>query len=288
MLEVLFRTAVSAAKKVKTEVVFQHADGTAMEAALRMFRASGFDPAGKTCMVIGNGQFGKLSAEALIAQGADVTVTIRQYHSGVVMVPDGCRQILYEEKMDLFPRCDLIVSATTSPNYTIYYDKVKEVHPDHDIILVDFAVPRDIEPEIAELPGYTVYDIDDFRTQEEDVVNREARAQAEEILKAKMADFHSWYDSRDAIPHIEYIRSEAGKDVRLRLTKELRKLPLEDEERRTLCEEIDETAGKVVSRIMFMLRDGLDPGEFSRCVDVIEEAFREDEAAWAAQNGAGS
>ena len=74
---------------------------------------------GKTCMVIGNGEMGKVTALALKEAGADVTVTVRQYRSGIVTIPQGCERINYGDRMELLPKCDLVVSATASPNCTI-------------------------------------------------------------------------------------------------------------------------------------------------------------------------
>lgn len=70
-------------------------------------------------MVIGNGEMGKVAAQALMEAGADVTVTVRQYRSGMVNIPFGCKRINYGERMDYLPKCDLVVSATASPNFTL-------------------------------------------------------------------------------------------------------------------------------------------------------------------------
>ena len=53
-------------------------------------------------MVIGNGEMGRLVAQTLRQAGADVTVTVRQYRSGVVEIPVGCRRINYGERMEFF------------------------------------------------------------------------------------------------------------------------------------------------------------------------------------------
>ena len=66
-------------------------------------------------MVIGNGEMGRLAALTLASQGADVTVTVRQYRSGVVKIPLGCKRIDYGERMELFPRCDLVVRRYCQP-----------------------------------------------------------------------------------------------------------------------------------------------------------------------------
>ena len=106
---------MTAAKRVKTEVVFTHANSTAMDRAIAMLADTGYSLKGKTCMVIGNGEMGRLAALTLKRAGADVTVTVRQYRSGVVNIPEGCRRINYGDRMELFPSCDLVVSATSSP-----------------------------------------------------------------------------------------------------------------------------------------------------------------------------
>ena len=72
----------------RTEVVFTHANSTAMDRAIAMLADTGYSLKGKTCMVIGNGEMGRLAALTLKARSADVTVTVRQYRSGVVNIPE--------------------------------------------------------------------------------------------------------------------------------------------------------------------------------------------------------
>lgn len=275
VLEVLFRKAVTAAKKVKTEVVFTHANVTAVDRAVEMLKGQGFDLKGRTCMVIGNGEMGKLAAQTLARHGADVTVTVRQYRSGVVNIPRGCSRINYGERMDLLPRCDLVISATSSPNHTIRRELfTDEVVIDHPIYLIDLAVPRDIEAEVGELEHITLYDIDDFQITVQDA-NGEALAQAEEILSAEMADFYSWYDCRDLIPRIQGLQVDAVTDLNLRIQKIIRKLPMPEAEQQLLLSNIDVAAGKVVGKMMYGLRDYLEATEFRGCLDGLEKLYEE-------------
>ena len=162
-LDVYKRQAVTAAKRVKTEVTFSRANETAMDQALRLLKEKAFSVKGKTCMVIGNGEMGRLAAQTLRQAGADVTVTVRQYRSGVVEIPVGCRRINYGERMEFFPSCDLVVSATASPNFTLTRELVAASPAKEHMILIDLAVPRDMEPSIGELPGIDLYNIDDFK-----------------------------------------------------------------------------------------------------------------------------
>ena len=82
VLEVLFQAAVTAAKRLKTEVVFSRGNSSVIHQAIQKLRETGYSLDGITCMVIGNGEMGKVAALALAEPGAHVTVTVRQYRSG--------------------------------------------------------------------------------------------------------------------------------------------------------------------------------------------------------------
>lgn len=81
VLEVLFRMAATAGKRIKTEVPFSHGNPSVIHQAIGFLAEKGYSLRDKTCMVIGNGEMGKVAAQALQEAGADVTVTIRQYLS---------------------------------------------------------------------------------------------------------------------------------------------------------------------------------------------------------------
>lgn len=281
VLEVLFRKAVSAAKKVKTEVHFTRADATAIGEAVRILRTRGFDPAGRKCMVIGNGEYGRLAALTLKKAGADVTVTVRQYHSGIVLIPEGCRQIHYGERLEYLPSCDLVVSATASPNYTLSCEQLAPLKVGHPMILIDLAVPPDIEPSVETLPGFTLYNIDFFRT-DDDSINKEAYQKADRILSEKLDEFYTWLNYRDLVPHIKYIQEAGSDDIERRLTKTFHRVQMDEKDEHQLKEHIEDASGKVISKMLFTLRDSLDEDAFRNCVRILEKAYMEEEAAYEA------
>lgn len=264
-LEVLFRSAITAAKRVKTEVTFHRGNATAIEKAIALVEQEYFPLAGRQVMVIGNGEYGRLASAQLLKAGAKVTVTIRQYHSGEVKIPEGASAILYGEKYTLFPDCDLVVSATTSPNYTLFCDKVAKCPVNGKKILIDLAVPRDIDPEIRKLPGYVVYDIDDFQS-ELGSENADALHQADAIIEEELEEFRAWISFRDVIPMIDAIRADAVGDIIARLEKPLHKLPAEDDAKDALTASIEDASGKVIANLFYYLRDNLDEGAFRACI----------------------
>lgn len=273
VLEVLFRMAVTAAKRVKTEVTLSTANQSVIHQAIKDLEKSHFKIKGKTCMVIGNGEMGRLTALALKEAGGDVTVTVRQYKSGIVEIPKGCKRIDYGSRMELFPKCDLIVSATASPNYTLKEYCVREAGVQKPMILIDLAVPRDIEPAIAELFNITLYDIDSFRI---DVMSEDLKyniSKAEAILEEQKNEFLFWYEGRDVISKVHEIKDQAVTDLELRVNKVIKRSSMEQKEQKELKESIDTAMGKVVAKMLFGLRDMVSEETFRECVEGLEKVY---------------
>lgn len=275
VLEVLFRMAVTAGKKVKTDVTFSRGNSSVIHQAINMLEEKGFRLQDKTCMVIGNGEMGKVAAQALREAGAYVTVTVRQYRSGMVSIPQGCARINYGERMEYLPQCDLVVSATASPNYTLKRELFQEAVLPADLRIIDLAVPRDVEPSVGELPEITLYDMDSFRMEGTPEELSNSLEQAGEILNDQMEEFYSWLEGRDLIPRIQEIKSDAVQDLNLRILKILNKTPMEEKDRKKLLETIDTAAGKVVNKMIFGLRDTLEKEAFLECVAGLEKLYDE-------------
>ena len=283
VLEVLFRMAVTAAKKVKTEVVLSDANSTAIHKAVQELKDQGYLFEGKTCMVIGNGEMGKLSANVFKEQGASVTVTVRQYRSGVVQIPPGCERIDYGRRLELLPSCDYVVSATSSPNYTLTKEALESLGLDHDVIMIDLAVPRDIETAAGELEHVTLYDIDYFKADHTSEQVKENIKKAESILDIQMHEFFDWYEGRDIIKQVQMIKKQATEDFHLRIQKQVKdfsrtvteEAPQEAEQIDRLQEYVESAAGKVINKIIFGMKSRLSDQAFRECIEAMGEVFQE-------------
>ena len=119
--------AVTAAKKVKTEVVFPKGQLSAVDGAVHQLARNGYTIKGSRCLVIGNGEMGKESARAFRDAGASVIMTIRRYRHRDVEIPDRCEGIEYDNRLEIMGDMDYIVSATSSPHYTITAEMAAEL-----------------------------------------------------------------------------------------------------------------------------------------------------------------
>lgn len=210
VLATLFRTAVTCGKQVKTN---GHLTGVATSAAHMAVKAAQVrlgSLSGKRALVIGNGEMGRLAASLLRDAGCTVSVTLRSYHHGETVVPAGCAVTPYDDRYQAMEGMDLVISATTSPHHTIYRQDFLNI-PNAPRLLIDLAIPRDIEPSTGELPGVTVLNVDDLG--ENLGADAEAIRQAQESIAEYMERFHQWRVYRESLPALEEVKAALRKRI---------------------------------------------------------------------------
>ena len=272
-LEVLFRMAVTAGKQVKAQAPIRRTDYSAAHQALEALKAEGYCLAGKRCLVIGNGQMGQLAAAALLEEGAQVTMTLRQYHSGGLQVPPTCASVNYKERYQTMAECDLVISATASPNLTVTKEAVEAYYAGRAQTFIDLAVPRDIKASVGGLPAVSLYDIDSFHMEAQPEEMRRQIAAAEQIIGQQQSEFLSWAACRELIPKVHKISSQAAQDAVWRTGRAVQGLKLAKAERVNLEQTMEEATAKVVGKLLFGLRDSLDAEAFRQCLEVLEEVY---------------
>ena len=160
-IETTFNLAIKAAKAIKTNVILKSI-GISSVPDKTVDKLKTISPlAGRNAVVIGNGQMGRMVSGLLIREKANVTVTLREYKKGVIQIPDHAGTIGYSERYKSIEHADIAVSATTSPHYTLSYNELNRLSHIPEII-VDLAVPNDVEPSVKSLPGVTLLTVDDI------------------------------------------------------------------------------------------------------------------------------
>ena len=127
--------------------------------------------------------------------------------------------VRFEELPEQLAAADIVVSATNSPHHIIERDDLEQVMAERDarpLLLIDIAVPRDIEPACREIAGVSVYDIDDVQQiVERNASGREAEAtRAERIIEAELDRFERWLASLEVVPTITALRERGDEVVR--------------------------------------------------------------------------
>ena len=210
VLDTLFRRAVTAGKRVRTETRLTGVPASAAQAGVRKAERFFGTLAGKRAVVIGNGEMGRLAARALVEAGCAVTVTLRTYHYGETVVPQGCGTVPYDRRMESIEGADLVVSATTSPHFTLTAEQMAALE-NPPRLLLDLAMPRDIESTAAS-EHTTLLNLDDLG--ELGDADNVARETALRILKEETREFFAWLNYRAALPLIAQIKRAVAERVR--------------------------------------------------------------------------
>lgn len=191
-LEVAFRMAITAAKKIKTVVKFSKAENSVALKTLAILNHELLSPERRHVLVIGNGEVGRLVAKTLVERGFLVSMTLRQYKYRSNEVPEGVRALDYAERYQALRAFDAVVSATSSPHYTLTYEALKalEALPS---LMIDLAVPRDIELEIGCRLPVKLFDIDTIARGAVAESNQNQFRQSEAIIRKYYGDLLKWY-----------------------------------------------------------------------------------------------
>jgi len=216
MLNRLFQHTFAVAKHVRTDTAIGNSPVSVAFAAVSLAKQIFGDLAGNTALLIGAGETIELVARHLKENGighiivANRTVEraqnlATQFKGVAIALPEIPEQLA---------NADIVVSSTASPLPILGKGAVERAikrRKHRPMFMVDIAVPRDIEPEVGDLPDIYLYSVDDLQ----EVINenlqsrREAAKQAEEIIDTQVGHFMAWIQSLDGVSTICAVREKA-------------------------------------------------------------------------------
>jgi glutamyl-tRNA reductase len=199
-IETLFNMSIHAAKAIRTKVFADSLKTSSVpEKAVEKIKAMrGPSLSGQTALVIGSGRIGRLAAELLIRENVNVTVTLRSRKKGAVQTPDNAETISYDERYRALERADFAISATASPHLTVSKNEIGALKRMPKII-VDLAVPRDVEPSINGFNGVVLLTIDDISGGDNGYLPPESAAMIDNIIAGHIAGYNRWLSFKEDI-----------------------------------------------------------------------------------------
>lgn len=275
-LEKLFQIAITSAKRVKTCTKLTAADVSVATKALEKIREIFPNLKRKQCLVIGNGEMGKIVAEQLVACGAEVCITLRQYKSGAYILPRLCTGVDYEKRFDEMVNADVVVSATASPHYTIKAEQLDRVikRSNKTRIFIDLAVPRDIDPKVHDFENITLLDMDSLGLGQEELRNQSSVALANEIIDEHIEEYLEWLQFRNYLPLVQRISNSTSERICIHLKKELKELNLSDIEQVSFENKLAQVTEKAVSIVLYGLKDSIHRDLWDECFRNLDKAVR--------------
>jgi glutamyl-tRNA reductase len=226
LLDRLFSHALHTGKKVRTDTAIAQSPGTTSSAAAALAAQVFGDLEGSTIAIVGAGKIGALAARRLIKRGAELRfVANRTDERGRALADElGGTTIPIENLAEAVVSADILVSSTSAPDLVLRKEDVAAVLPERrgrPLLLIDLAVPRDLDPRIHELGDCYLYDIDDLEAVvQETISGREGEfAKAEAIAVNEGTKFSDWLASREVVPVIASLRERAEEIRRSELAK---------------------------------------------------------------------
>jgi glutamyl-tRNA reductase len=254
ILNRLFRGALAAGKRVRTDTRIGEGGISVPSAAVELAIRTLGDLADRRVLLIGAGETAELTARALAARGVDaVFVANRRYDRAIGLAQRfGGSAVRFDDLPNELEHADIVVSSTNSPHHIVEREELELVaaaRSHRPLLLIDLAVPRDIDPTCRDVTGVVVRDVDDVQTiADRNASGREVESRRAELLvAAELARFESWLGSLEVLPTVASLRGLADEIVRRVLTENEGKFSdLNEVDRRR----VESMARAVASRIL--------------------------------------
>lgn len=215
VLNALFQKAIYVGKKVRTDTAIDRHQFSVSHAAVELAKNILGNLEAKTVMVIGAGEMSELTTKYLMLNGVNsVIVSNRSYEKAVSMAENfNGRAIKFEELAGELSKADIVISCTAASHYVIREDNCRQVleyRNGRKIIMIDIAVPRDIDPVLKEIPGVFVYDIDKLQNVVDAnyLERQKAVMEADRIIMDEIAKFNEWLAGLYVIPVITALKNQ--------------------------------------------------------------------------------
>lgn len=170
VLNTIFNQSIATGKKVRSETHIAYRSVSVSSAAVDLATEVVGDLADTDILVIGAGKMAELTAQHLLDKGApSIFVSNRNYeHAKQLAERFRGKVVKFDDFIDHAANADIVITSTGAPHYVIHRETLAETlkkrKKETPLVLIDIAVPRDVDPEVESLDGVVLYNIDDMKT----------------------------------------------------------------------------------------------------------------------------
>lgn len=271
MLNKLVKQAITLAKRAHTETEINTNAVSISYAAVELSKKVYGSMADQRALIIGTGEMGNLAAENLYgSKVAHITLVNRTYEKAVALAPKfkGSARKL-EELYPTIQNADIVISSTSTKGYVVTKEELEPVMAARNgkqIVFLDIAVPRDIDPKVSELENVILYDVDDLNgVVEANLEERKVAAvQIEEMIKVEVEEFNNWVEILGVVPVISGLKTKAQKIQTETMLSLENKLPsLSDREWKVINKHVNSIMNQMLKDPVKFVKDASANREFS-------------------------
>ena len=234
----LFQSALLVGARVRSETGLAAGTASAPSAAVAVAAKIFTRLAGRTALILGAGDVAELAATCLASEGVRVTLVANRTYERARAIAEElhARALALDEAWDHFADADIVLCSTAAPHAVVTWDRVAAAvarRRGRPLCILDLAVPRDVDPAVAQLENVFLYDIDDLQA-----VAAQAAAQrrgdipaAEHIVSEEVERFWAWYGGLAVVPVLKELRDQMEHVRADELERALRRMHLSPEDR---------------------------------------------------------
>lgn len=244
VFNIIFQRAISVGKKVRTVTGIANTPVSVSYAAVNLAEDCLAKPLSEAkVLILGAGEMSELTATHLQAKGVkSIFVSNRTYHKAVALAKRfGGEAVNFTEYIDRAKEADIVITSTGAPHYiidTAAAERIAAGRKDNPIVMIDIAVPRDIDPDVAQVEGVYLFNIDAL----ESVVEANKAQRAKEAEKAKpiieqaVAEIDQKLQYLSVRPMMVLISDKAERIRKRELHRAMAKMPEADEKTRKIMD----------------------------------------------------
>lgn len=278
----LFRAALVAGKRARSETGISRNAASISHVAVQLARQIFPRLQEASVLLVGSGKMSELAAQNLCAHGVQhLTIMNRTpLHAVDLASRVGAVQRDFAELPAALVEADVVISSTTAPGALLTYEMLREVvrqRQGRSLLLIDIALPRDVEPTVAELPEVYLYNLDDLQHSVDEGIRlrlQEAE-QVEAIVAAEAVAFARWFSSLGVVDTISELRSQINALREQELARTLNQLAPSLSERETAA--VQELASRLVNKILHVptrrLKDAAAEGQGYAYAEALRYLF---------------
>ncbi|WP_195948221.1 glutamyl-tRNA reductase [Paraclostridium bifermentans] len=272
----LFREAITVSKDIKTTTKISHQPLSISYIGIKCLKEKMGSLENKNALVIGLGKMSKLAMKHLEEEQLNnIYVTNRSYEK-LKNIQDEYKNLIpikYEDRYEVMDKVDIVISATASPHTVLKKDEMPKTS--NKLIMMDIALPRDIDKNLNEFENIEVYDIDDLKkiSKANDKKRRELASIGELIIDEKIEEFNEWLDTIKIDPTIQSLNDKCSDIREDTLDYIYRKLDLNCREKKIIDKMLTSALKRLVREPIINLKQIKDSGKQEEYIKIVEELF---------------
>jgi glutamyl-tRNA reductase len=280
-LTLLFRTAISAGRRARSETAIGANPATASSMALALADGVLGDLRARHALVVGAGRIGLQTLKAVMGRGVtEIAVANRTAeHATQAAERFGGSAYPLEDLEHALAWADLVVTATSAEEPVLRADLVRAAmtqRPERPLVIVDLAVPADVERTVADIDGVSLFDVDDLRAGLDGALAARLAEvpRVEAIVEEEVASFGRRYRELDIEPLLAALRLQAEGIREQEVERALRRLGETDPE---IAAQLDHLSRTLVKKLLHeptvRLRERAGDGDVDDVAAAVRELF---------------